>query len=75
MKRYALLIVSLVFVCLLVGCSSGDAKISQVIEGQPAPHAGYNIGPDIWVEPNEPVKLTGVVIWIKGTDPNNLFGE
>lgn len=72
MKTQVLLTVAL---CLLflVGCDTGSVKVSPVIEGTIAPHAGYNIGPDLWVEPGDDVKVTGAVIWLEGTDPNNLF--
>jgi len=66
----------IVLICIaLGGCQRGDVKASPVIEGQPAPHAGWNIGPELWLEQGQPAKVTGAVIWIKGLDPNNILGE
>ena len=56
----------------IVGCMRGDLKATMVIAGQPAPHDGYNIGEDIYVEEGKPVIMTGAVVWIKGLDPNDL---
>ena len=58
---------------ILMGCQRGDMSISPVVEGQIAPHAGWNLGPDIWVDVNDPVRLTGVVIRVKGLDPDDIF--
>ena len=74
MKRLTMIML-LLCACGLAGCQNGDLKISGVVEGQAAPHAGYNIGPDIYVKPGEPVPVSGVVVWIKGLDPNDLLGE
>lgn len=68
----ALVIVTVLIMLALIGCQRGDFKVSMVIEGQPAPHAGYNIGPDLYVEPGIPVPVSGAVIWIRGLDPNDL---
>ena len=57
----------------LVGCNRGDVQISPVIEGQIAPHAGWNIGPDMWVPAGQSVRLTGVLIRLEGLDPNDIF--
>lgn len=57
---------------LMAGCQGGDFRISPVIAGQPAPHAGYNIGPEIYVDQGHPAVVTGAVIWIRGLDPNSL---
>jgi hypothetical protein len=76
MKTSKVIIVLLVVLAgMVAGCQRGDVMLSPVIEGQPAPHAGYNIGPELWVEPGNPVKVTGAVIWIRGVDPNSIFGE
>jgi hypothetical protein len=72
MKRLILILV-LVICCFLIGCQRGDLKITPVIAGQLAPHAGYNISPEQWTEPNQPVRMTGVIIWIRGTEPSYLF--
>jgi hypothetical protein len=56
------------------GClNRGDFKISPVMETQLAPHDGYNLSPDIWVEEGTPVPMTGVLVYIEGTDPNSIF--
>ena len=54
------------------GCQRGDFRASMVIRGQPAPHAGYNVGPEIYVLPGDPCPVTGAVIWIRGLDPNDI---
>lgn len=59
----------------VAGCRRGDMELSTVLEGQPAPHRGWNFGPDSWVETGELVKVGGVVIRIQGLDPNDLSGE
>ena len=74
-KRGLLTLISLlVFICL-VGCRHGDLKVSTVFENQPAPHSGFNVGPDWWVEQGDPVPVTGVVIWVKGLEPNDILGS
>jgi len=60
-------------VILSLSCQRGSIKVSPVIEGVSAPHAGYNIGPDLWLEPGDKVKVTGAVIWIEGLEPNEIF--
>lgn len=72
MKKIIITIV--IFAFLFLGCQRGDIVLSPVFEGQPAPHAGYNIGPELWVEQGIQAKVSGAVIWIRGTDPNSLFG-
>lgn len=59
-------------ILLVAGCQRGDIKVSPIITGQPAPHAGYNIGPELFLETGDIAKVTGAVIWIRGLDPNNL---
>lgn len=73
----AILLGIILIVLLLIGssCNRGDVKITPVIENQIAPHAGYNIGPDMYVEPGDLCPITGAVIWIKGLDPNDILGE
>lgn len=70
--KFSRIILALIIV-LLIGCQRGDFRASMVIEGQPAPHAGYNVGPDLYVEQGDPVPVTGAVIWIRGLDPNDLL--
>lgn len=72
MKRTVVVIVILVAV-LIAGCNRGSLKATPVIAGQPAPHAGYNVGPSLYLLPGDTVLVTGAVIWIKGLDPNELF--
>lgn len=67
-----ILIIAVVFIG---GCQRGDIKISPVIEGQPAPHDGYNLGPEIYVYQGQLVKMSGMVLWINGLDPNSLGVE
>ena len=59
--------------CMLCSCQRGDVKISPVIEGQVSPQAGYNIGPELYLEIGDRAKVTGAVIWISGLDPNDLL--
>lgn len=68
------LIMVLLMVCFL-GCNRGDFKATVVIEGQPAPHDGINVGPEMIVRQGDPVKVSGLVVYIKGMDPNDIFGE
>jgi hypothetical protein len=56
----------------LFGCQRGDFRVSPIIEGQKALHAGYNVGPELYLEEGQPAKVTGAVIWIRGFDPNDL---
>lgn len=71
------MLVLVVFVVLFfsMGCQHNDFRMSTVFEGQSAPHDGFNIGPDTYVLQNQPVKVSGVVIWIKGLDPNSVIGD
>lgn len=62
-------------ISLASGCQRGDLRVSTVLEGQAAPHSGWNFGPDSWVEAGELVKVGGVVVWVQGLDPNGLFGN
>lgn len=70
--RKVICVIILAIFLLVVGCQTGDIKVSPVIEGQRAPHAGYNIGPELYLETGNVVKVTGAVIYIKGFDPNDL---
>jgi len=72
MKKVILLLVALVAFLMCAGCQRGDFKVSPVIENMPAPHDGYNIGPELYVEQGDPVPVTGAVIWIRGLEPNDL---
>ena len=66
-------LVILVFVSLLcIGCQRGDLRVTPVIAGQPAPHNGYNIGPELYLLEGQPAKVTGAVIWINGISPGEL---
>ena len=60
-------------ILFVIGCQRGDFKATIVAEGQAAPHAGWNIGPDLWVEEGGLVRLTGVVVRVEGLDPNDIF--
>ena len=71
MKKW-ILIVALV---AIVGCGGENFKVSPVWEGQLAPHAGYNIGPDTYVQPGDKIKVSGLVVWIDGLDPNDVVRE
>jgi len=68
----ALLIAVVLLVVTLAGCQRGDFRLSMVMQGQQAPHAGYNIGPNLYLEPGDPVPVSGAVVWIRGLDPNDL---
>lgn len=68
--RLKLLVVMLL---CIAGCQRGDIQVSPIIEGQPAMHSGYNVGPELWLLKGDSAKVTGAVIWIKGLDPNDLF--
>jgi len=67
----------ILIVLLLIGssCNRGDIKITPVIENQGAPHPGWNIGPDMYVETGDLCPITGAVVWIKGLDPNDILGS
>jgi len=49
--------------------------ISPVLEGQRAPHTGWNLGPDMYVEQGDIVKLTGVIVYAEWLDPNDLLSS
>lgn len=66
-------VMMVVVICVaFLGCQRSNFKATIVAEGQLSPHAGYNLGPDIWVEQGDPVKISGAVVWIEGLDPNSL---
>ena len=72
-KPAALLWIALgLLVVTWTGCNRGDFKATPVIAGSPAPHAGYNVGPDLFVNEGDPVPVTGAVIWIKGLGPKEM---
>jgi hypothetical protein len=77
MDKYTLLLMivatSLLLMCVCTGCNRGDMKVTPVIQGESAPHRGYVIGPSLWVETGVPVPITGAVVWVQGTDPNDIF--
>lgn len=62
-------------VLLMAGCSGDSFRVSTAIEGTPAPHAGYNFGPDSYVQAGDEVKVTGVIVWIEGLDPNDIVDD
>ena len=62
-------------VIVFVSCQRGDLKVTPIVEGQAAPHAGFNFGPDSYLQEGRPAKVTGIVIYIKGIDPNDIFEE
>jgi hypothetical protein len=72
-QKTILPIILLIALLLISGCQRGDIKVSTIIEGQPAPHAGYNIGPDLYLESGDTAEVTGAIIWINGLDPNDLL--
>ncbi len=72
MRPILILIMLLMALCMF-GCSRGDIQVSTVLQGQPVPFDGYNIGPDIYILRGEPAKVTGVQIWVNGLDPNDLL--
>ena len=72
---WLLCVLILLVALVLSGCNRGDFKVSPVVEGQASPHAGFNLGPDTWVETGNEIKVTGAVIWIKGVDPNSMLGD
>ena len=69
--RYVILILIIIIV-VLTGCQRGDIKITPVIQGQPAPHDGFNLGPEIYVYQGQPCKMSGMVLWVNGLDPNTI---
>ena len=74
----AVIVWSILFIAALVvfaGCGGDNFQVSPVLESQLAPHAGYNIGPDSYVQPGDEVKVSGVVIWIEGLDPNDIVDQ
>jgi len=71
MKKYLLCAALL----LIAGCGGNDFSMSLVVEGQPSPQRGYNFGPDSYVQPGDEVKVSGVVIWIEGLDPNDIVDQ
>ena len=72
MKYLVAILIIVLFTC---GCQTNSVKFTPVLEGQPAPHDGFNIGPDIYVYQGQPCKITGAVLWINGLDPNSLGVE
>ena len=67
-------LIILLLLCI-VGCNRGDIRISPVLEDSRAPHAGWNISPDMYVQQGGKVPMTGIILWIDGLDPNDIFGE
>lgn len=73
-QRVAALFAGMVLVmAVFVGCQRGDFKVEPVMNGQPAPFDGYTISPEIYAEEGEPVIGTGVHVYVKGLDPNDLL--
>lgn len=71
MKVKILIAITLLSICI-AGCQTGLVKITPVIAGQPSPHAGYNIGPELYLKTGDLVKVTGAVVYIKGLGPEHL---
>ena len=71
MKKWMLVAALLLF----AGCGGDNFSIEPVIEGQTAPLSGWNLGPSMYVQEGDEVKLTGVVIWIDGLDPNDIVDQ
>lgn len=59
----------------LAGCGGDNFQVSPVFEGQAAPHAGYNFGPDSYVQTGDEVKVSGVIVWIDELDPNDILED
>ena len=75
-KTIVALVSSLVIIVgTIIGCSGGDFKVTPVIKGQPAPHDGYTLSTEIYVEEGSTIAMSGVHIWIKGLDPNDILSE
>lgn len=67
-----LLMLACLISMLVAGC--GDSfRVSPVVEGMPAPHDGYNVGPGLYLSKGEPAKVTGTIIYIQGTEPEELI--
>lgn len=62
----------LAMAAVLAGCQRSTFRVSMVIEGQKAPHDGYNIGPELYVNKGQPVKVSGALVWVRGLDPNDM---
>lgn len=73
MLRKMLISLCLVSLLLIVGCQSEDFRASVVIEGQPVPFDGWNIGPGLFRLKGEPAKVTGYQMWVNGLDPNDIY--
>jgi len=73
--KTAIVVIACLAILLAIGCRSGDVKITPVIAGQQAPHEGYNIGSELYLETGSEVLVTGAIIWIKGLDPNDLWAD
>ena len=69
----AVIAASIVLAFILSGCQRGDFKIEPVVHGQAAPFDGYTISPEIYATEGTPVQGTGVHIFIKGLDPNDVL--
>lgn len=72
MKVLRILVILAVLLISNTSCQRGDAQVSVVVQGQTAPHKGYNVGPDLYVEQGDPIPVSGLLIWIRGLDPNDL---
>lgn len=75
-KRHWVAVICMISATIaFVSCQRGDLKVTPIIEGQLAPHAGFNFGPDSYLKEGQPANVTGIVIYIKGADPNEIFGQ
>ena len=76
-RKILLIVVCLLVISLaMVGCSvrRGDFKLSPVFKGQIAPHEGYNIGPELYLETGDIVIVDGAILYLKHTEPNDIAG-
>ena len=69
--RY-LITIAIIGLFLFTGCQRGGIKLTPVLQGLPVPHDGYLISPEIYVVQGQPAKMSGVVVWINGLDPNSI---
>ena len=71
----ACLAVALLFAIITSGCQRGDFKIEPVVSSQPAPFDGYTISPEIYAEEGDAVQGTGVHLYIKGLDLDEIINK
>jgi len=71
--KHLLTIALLLVAVSLVGCQRGDVKVDVVFKGQAAPFSGYNVGPELYVPQGSPIPVSGILVWLKNLDPNDLL--